>query len=88
MRTANKNEYAQQLVKKGGEFYILMRIIHPRGVSEVIDECKDIIRQATRDGLTFEDIEKEFVVISGGEYEFKSDSFAQKIKEIFELETK
>ncbi len=88
MRTAKQNEYAQQLVKKGGEFYILARHIHGRGASEVLGECKDIIKQAKNDGLTFEDIENEFVVISGGEYNFEKDIFAQQLKMIFERETK
>lgn len=76
--------YGSQLAEKGGEFYLCMRHLHARGASDVISECKEIVEKAKAEGVTFVDIEKQFVEISRGSYRFEKDIFAQKVKELFD----
>lgn len=58
------------------------------GLADHLEEAKKLVKQAIKDGLTFEMLEEDFRVFSKGTYDYSKDEYAQKLKQLFNEEVR
>ena len=58
------------------------------GLADHLEEAKKLVKQAVKDGLTFEMLEEDFRVFSKGTYDYSKDEYAQKLKQLFNEEVR